>query len=114
MTMKQISRSHLKVRVGLVLLVVAGVLVMHALLVIAADIASPGHHPSHEDPASLHGAIGVCVFVVAGTCALALRGARRGRHRPRPPRVSGPSNRVAPSPSAGSAPRRFELCVMRS
>jgi hypothetical protein len=95
-------------------LAVAGVLLMHGLDAVAADLADTGHHGPQEEPGPIHGAVGTCVFVIAALgmigAAIATRG-RRGFHVSVPRPADGA---VAVARSGPGRLRRFELCVMRT
>jgi hypothetical protein len=90
---------------------IAGLLSMHGLQLVVTTIDQT--HASHAQPADHHGAIGLCVFVVALTgmgmaLSKANTTARPARHPHRPasmtptvvPRTSGP-------------PLLHRLCVLR-
>jgi hypothetical protein len=95
-------------------LAVAGVLLMHGLDAVAADLADTGHHGSQEERGPIHGAVGMCVFVIAAVgmigAAIAARG-RRGFHVPVPRPADGT---VAVARSDPGRLRHIELCVMRT
>lgn len=94
---------------------VAGLLSMHGLDPVMANLAQPAH-ASHSQPAALdsHGAIGLCVFVAALT-GVALAAARRLVSSTRP--ASSPFRTTVfatmPVPRASGPPLLHRLCVLR-
>jgi hypothetical protein len=100
---------------ALAMLAIVGVLFMHGLDAAAVEFVDTGHHTAPDETgrtAAVHGAIGLCVFVMTAAGLIAAGVLRLPRRRPVPdPRCLAP---IIHSIPAQGRLRLFALCVMRA
>lgn len=95
-------------------LAIVGVLFMHGFDAPALDLLGSDQHDSRHDAGVIHGAIGLCVFVITAVGLIATRWSGGSR---RPLRATVRQTDRAAGVAAGRGTTRlrlFELCVMRA